>query len=124
MKSGNILVVYKNYDLIKKFANELRKNDYQIKLYINPYDVLLEYKPNYYDLLLFETRLTELSGFELYSILKKIDNVPACFITYLTSYYLGLIELYPDLDVNCFISPHLAEFKFIEIIKTKIKMQK
>ena len=83
MGGKTVLMVYNNYNLVKKFANELHKNNYSLEMYTDPNLALLNYIPNYFDLLLFEIRLSKISGFELYSIINKIENVPACFITHL-----------------------------------------
>src|SRR6188472_2906939 len=93
----NVLMVYHNYNLVKKFANELNKNNYRLEMYTDPNQALLNYIPNYFDLLLLEIRLSKISGFELYSIINKIENLPACFITNLASYYRSLRDIYPNI---------------------------
>ena len=36
-----VLMVYHNYNLVKKFANELYKNNYRLEMYTDPNQVLL-----------------------------------------------------------------------------------
>jgi len=117
-----VLMVYHNYNLVKKFANELYKNNYNLEIYAEPNEALLNYTPNHFDLLLFEIRLSKISGFELYSIINKIENVPACFITNLASYYRSLRDVYPNIDATCFISPMISPTAFIKIIQKKFVM--
>ena len=118
-----VLMVYHNYNLVKKFANELHKNNYRLEMYTDPNQALLNYIPNYFDLLLFEIRLSKISGFELYSIINKIENVPACFITNLASYYRSLTDIYPNVDATCFISPMISPTAFIKFIQKKFVMR-
>jgi DNA-binding response OmpR family regulator len=115
-----ILLVYNNYNLIKKFESELRRNNYRLKLYDNPQLALREYESNFFNLLLLETRLSNISGFEFYSIIKKIEKVPVCFFTNLTTYYRSLLEIHPNLDINCFISTTISLKDFNKIIENKI----
>ncbi len=117
VKTRRILLVYNNYDLIKKFDLELKKNGYHIKLYNDPEMALLDYVPYFFNLILLEIRLSKISGFEFYSAVKKIETIPTCFITNLTSYYKSLAEIYPGISANCFISTMISLDEFIRIIE-------
>ena len=120
MAEKTVLMVYNNYNMVKKFVNALHENSYRLEIYSDPHLALMNYIPNYFDLLLFEIRLSKMSGFELYSILNKIENVPACFITILASYYRSLMDVYPNIDVTCFISTLISPNAFIKSIQKKL----
>ena len=45
-----------------------------------------------------------MNGFELYQEMEKIDNkAKVCFITAFEVYYEALREIFPNLEVTCFI---------------------
>jgi hypothetical protein len=120
MDEKTVLLVYNNYNKVKKFVNALHENNYRLEMYSDPHLALIDYIPNYFDLFLFEVRLSKMSGFDLYFIINKIEHVPACFITILASYYRSLMNIYPNVDVTCFISPTLSPNAFIKTIQEKL----
>ena len=102
-----ILVVYKNYYIIKPFLSELTRVKIKMDIFSDPISALRNYVIGYYNLLLVETRLTHMSGFEFSSLISKIEKIKVCFITPMYLYYESLIEFRPNLSTNCFISPYI-----------------
>jgi two-component system, OmpR family, response regulator ChvI len=67
---------------------------------------LSSFKPIIYDLLLLDVKMPQINGFELYEKIKKIDSeVKACFITANEVYYESLREIFPTMDLDCYVKP-------------------
>ena len=52
----------------------LENRGYSLDTYSDPAAALLEFKPNYYDLLLLDYRMPNLNGLELFTRLREIDS--------------------------------------------------
>jgi PleD family two-component response regulator len=119
-KEKRILVVYKNYCLIEPLIAELSRVKIKLDVFSDPASALRNYVIRHYNLLLVETRLSQMSGFEFSSLITKIEKIGVCFITPMDSYYKSLIEFYPNLKTNCFISPYTSLENFKSIIMSKL----
>ena len=119
IKQKTVLIIYNNYD-VKDYVDTLRNNNILVLLYSDPILALKEYKPRFYDLILLETRLTTMSGFEFYSLVSKIESIPVCFLTNLSTYYSSLQNFYHDIDIGCFISLTHSADTFLELIQMKL----
>ena len=54
----------------------------QVYSYVNPVTALLEFKPNFYDLILIDVNMPMIDGFQLaHKLLQKDLNARICFIT-------------------------------------------
>jgi two-component SAPR family response regulator len=71
---------------------------------ITPIVALSEFKPNFCDLLLMDINIPNINGFELCQKILELDiNVRVCFITAGEANYEALRELYPNVNMRCFI---------------------
>jgi hypothetical protein len=62
--------------------------------------------------------LTKMNGFELYEQLKNIDDkVKVCFITAYEIYYRALRDLFPTIQVDCFIAKPIGKSELLSRIK-------
>jgi CheY-like chemotaxis protein len=65
---------------------------------------LLEFKSNFYDLLLLDISMSHMNGFELCEKMLAIDiNVKVCFMSSGKINREALREIYPAISVGCFI---------------------
>jgi two-component SAPR family response regulator len=67
---------------------------------------LSNFKAGLYDLLLFDIRMPNINGFELYEKMRKIDStVKICFLTASELFYeeYRTVDGYPSLDKEYFI---------------------
>jgi CheY-like chemotaxis protein len=65
---------------------------------------LSDFKPNFYDLLLVDSNMPHMNGFELCEKLLAIDiNVKVSFMSAGKINRQALREVYPSLSVGCFI---------------------
>jgi two-component system response regulator ChvI len=87
--------------------------------YTDPLDVLEDYKPGLYDLLLIDIAMPKMNGFELYDNIRKLDNkVKICFITASEMYYEEVRkQIFPESDVNCFIRKPVANEDLVQQVK-------
>jgi PleD family two-component response regulator len=78
-----ILVVDDNSDIVFTLRMGLESDPtMQVYSYGNPVTALLEFKPNFYDLLLIDVNMPLMDGFQLaHKLLQKDLNARVCFIT-------------------------------------------
>ena len=68
----------------------------------DPQDVLFNFKPRMYDLLLIDTRMPKMTGYELYKEIRKIDaEIKVIFLT--ASPFEVLQEVFPTFDKNYYV---------------------
>jgi two-component system aerobic respiration control sensor histidine kinase ArcB len=106
--SGNnrILLVDDEPDVIFTFKKGLEAHGFVVDAFKDPFLALSNFKPGTYDLLLLDVKMPQMNGFELYEKIKKIDSgVKACFITANEVYYESLREIFPTMDLDCYIKP-------------------
>ena len=96
-------------------------NDNKIKVdsFYDPFLALENFRPSLYDLLLINVSMPKMNGFELYYRVKALDNkVKVCFLTAGEMYYETIRrDVFPDLDVNCFIRKPIANKDLIKQVK-------
>ena len=67
------MVVDDEDDITTVFKLGLEKADLVVDAYTDPVLALSEYKPDIYDLLLFDIKMPKMDGFELYKKIKDIE---------------------------------------------------
>jgi two-component SAPR family response regulator len=83
---------------------------------------LSNFKAGWYDLLLLDILMPKMNGFELYQQLKNIDDkVKVCFITAYEIYYRALRDLFPTIEVDCFIAKPIGKKELVSRIKSELK---
>ena len=105
-----ILIIDDDADVTITFKAGIEENNNDPNTRIEVYtsndaiSALLEFRPNYYDLLLVDINLPQMNGFELGEKILAIDiNVRICFMSSLEINREGLREIYPSLSLGCFI---------------------
>ena len=64
-----------------------------------------------------------MNGFELYKEIEKVDGVvKVCFITAFEVYYEALREVFPSLEVECFIRKPIEIASLIKKIKNELSV--
>ncbi|MGA6988790.1 MAG: response regulator, partial [Nitrososphaeraceae archaeon] len=79
-----ILIVDDDSDITFTLRIGLENDDtaMQVYSYNNPVNALIDFKPNFYDLLLIDVNMPLMNGFELCEkLLQKDINVKVCFMT-------------------------------------------
>jgi DNA-binding response OmpR family regulator len=106
--SGNnrILLVDDEPDVIFTFKKGLEAHGFVVDAFKDPVLALSNFKPGTYDLLLLDVKMPQMNGFELYEKIKMLDSeIKACFITANEVYYESLREIFPTMDLDCYIKP-------------------
>ena len=119
-----ILIIDDDPDIVLTFKTGLESNGFEIDSYNDPLLALKNFKANFYDLLLIDIRMPNMTGFEFYQKISKIDNkAKVCFITAFEVYYRALLEKYGDLYQRCFIQKPISIDKLVRRIKTELNIQ-
>jgi CheY-like chemotaxis protein len=85
---NKILLVDDEPDITMAFRLILEKAGFIVETYQDPIAALSEFKPNSYDLVILDIKMSKMNGFELHTEMRKVDQqVKACFITAGEMYY-------------------------------------
>jgi DNA-binding response OmpR family regulator len=80
----------------------------------DPHDMLFNFKPGMYDLLLMDIRMPKMSGYELYKEIRKIDaKIKVIFLTASESFE-DFHKVFPTFDKNYYV---LKPIEIAELIK-------
>jgi two-component system, OmpR family, response regulator ChvI len=116
-----ILLVDDERDITIAFRMGLESNGFIVDTFNDPQGALSNFKAGLYDLLLIDIKMPKMNGFELYQEIEKIDNrVKVCFITAFEVYYKSLRELFPTMNVDCFIKKPITTDELVERISTEL----
>ena len=124
MRNKRILIVDDEKDITDTFkiALEQQKEGFEVITYNDPELALLQFKENWFDLLLLDIKMPKISGFELYRRLKEIDSKPkVCFITAFDVYYDEFKRVFPSLEVKCFLRKPISISELVEQVKLQFK---
>ena len=120
-----ILIVDDDAGITLAFKKGLEADEFKVDTFNDPLEALSNFKATMYDLLLLDVRMPKMNGFELYKELEKIDShVKVCFITAFEVYYEALREVFPSLEVECFIRKPIEIASLIKMIKNELNVSK
>jgi len=122
-----ILIVDDDADLTITFKaviedsnNDARKR-IEVHTSNNPAVALSEFKPDFYDLLLVDINMPNMSGFELSEKILAIDiNVKVCFMSTVEINREALREIYPTLSLGCFIRKPVTMDYLVKRIRSEL----
>jgi DNA-binding NtrC family response regulator len=118
-----ILVVDDNPDIVLTLRVGL-ESDPTIHVYgfDNPVTALVEFKPNFYDLLLIDVNMPLLDGFQLAQNLVRRDlNVRICFMTSGEINMEAAREVHPLKSIGCFIKKPITAEELIKRIRAELE---
>src|ERR687885_735709 len=120
-KKKRILLVDDEYDIALAFKISLENNGFTVDTFNDPEEALSNFKAGLFDLLLIDVKMPKMNGFELYEKIEKIDNkAKVCFITAFEVYYNSLRELFPTVEVDCFIKKPIRTDDLVERIMMEL----
>ncbi len=118
---GSILIVDDEIDITLAFKKGLENNGFMVDIYNDPVTALLNFKPDFYDLILVDVRMPKMNCFELYQEIEKVEKKSkVCFITAFEVYYHALREIFPTLEVGCFIRKPIEIDDLVKRINSEI----
>ena len=119
-----ILIVDDDADITTTLKLGIENADFTSKrigvhAYNDPRVALLEFKPNFYDLLLVDVNMPNMNGFELSKRILDIDiNVKICFMSAGQINRDALREIHPSISLGCFIrKPVTIDYLIDRIMK-------
>jgi DNA-binding NtrC family response regulator len=106
-----ILIVDDDIDLTSMF---------EVDTYNDPLLALQHFKPNSYGMALFDIRMPELDGFELYKKIHEKDyRIKVCFITAFEDYNDEFKQSFPELEeTKCFVRKPKAVEDLVKHVAT------
>jgi CheY-like chemotaxis protein len=123
-KHTKILIVDDDPNITSNFKVGLENRGFIVDIFNDPVQALSKFKNGAYDLILLDTRMSRMNGFEAYREIQKVDNnVKVCFITAFVTYYESLREIFPTAkDISCFIKKSIDIDKLVERIRAETKV--
>ena len=120
------MIVDASEDVNLTFKIVLSESDRRLRVqaFTDPVDVLREFKPDFYHLVIIDILLPNMNGFELYDKLRKLDSkVKICFMTTGSEIFLKefIKEALPESDPNCFIRKPIANEDLIKRLQEALK---
>ena len=120
--SKRILLVDDEPDVTTTFKMGLEGTGYKVDAFNDPAEALSKFKVVVYDLLLLDIKMPKMNGFQLYEELEKLDrNAKVCFITAFEVYYRSLRELFPQIEIDCFIKKPIETEELVKRIQAELQ---
>ena len=118
-----ILVIDDNPDIVFTLRVGLESDPtIQVDSFDSPVTALVEFKPNFYDLLLIDINMPLLDGFQLAQNLVRRDlNVRICFMTSGEINIDAAREVHPLKSIGCFIKKPITSGQLLERIKAELE---
>ena len=119
-----ILVVDDNSDIALTLRIGLEESDptMQVHSFDNPVNALLEFKPDFYDLLLIDVNMPLMDGFQLtQKLLQKDTNVRVCFMTSGEINMDAAREVHPLKSIGCFIKKPISTDQLVKRLKAELE---
>ena len=122
-KGKRIMVVDDESDLTLFYSMSLEYQGFKVEAFNDPRKALLNFKPDYYDLVVLDIKMPDMDGFELYNEILKIDSkANVCFLTASELYYKEFRDKeYNALDKDLFIRKPIANEELINVINRLIR---
>jgi two-component system, OmpR family, response regulator ChvI len=118
---NRILIVDDDHDIALAFGKGLENNGFKVNTFTDPTSALSEFKAGIYDLLLLDVKMPKMNGFELFAEMVKIDDkVKVCFITAYEVYYQALREVFPTLNIECFIRKPIEIAALVDKVREEL----
>jgi DNA-binding response OmpR family regulator len=125
-----ILIVDDNPDItitFKKALEEENRNDnngisFQVNTYNDPLLALIDFRPDFYDLMLVDINMPKMNGFEFSTRILELDVNPR--ICYMSSGLINqeaLREQYPTLSIGCFIKKPVTIEYLVRRVKAELE---
>ena len=122
-KQKKILVIDDNPDIVFTLRVGLESDPtMRVFGFDNPVTALVEFKPNFYDLLLIDVNMPLMDGFQLAQNLVRRDlNVKVCFMTAGEINMNAAREVHPLKSIGCFIKKPIASEQLLRRIRAELE---
>jgi len=119
-----ILVVDDNSDIAFTLRIGLEDSDptMTVHSFDNPVTALLEFRPDFYDLLLIDVNMPLMDGFQLtHKLLQKDVNVRVCFMTSGEINMDAAREVHPLKSIGCFIKKPISTEQLVKRVRAELE---
>ena len=121
---NKILIVDNEPDVNLTLKVALEDGGFRVDTFNDPMLALENFKARSYDLLILDIKMPNMSGFDLYREIKKVDNkVKVCFLTAGEMYYGTHQDIFDTLDADCFIRKPVENKELIERVNKIMNYQ-
>lgn len=104
LATKRLLIIDDEEDITSPLKTGLEKYGIDVDVSNNPVSALSNYKPGYYDLVILDIRMPNMDGFELYKVIRKLDNkTKICFWTAFEVAYEQFVKTFPTMNEQHFI---------------------
>jgi DNA-binding response OmpR family regulator len=94
---------------------------FEVYTYNDSLAALLEFKPDFYDLLLIDINMPYMDGFELCKKILELDvNVRVCFMSAGEVNHEAIREILPSINIGCFIKKPVTIDYLVKRIRTEL----
>ena len=129
LRKKRILIIDDHSDTTLTFKAGLESSstnnnnkEFEVYTYNDPLAAVLEFKPNFYDLLLIDINLPYMNGFELSEKILKLDvNVKVCFMSAGEVNHEAVREIHPSLNIGCFIQKPVTIDYLVKRVKAELE---
>jgi CheY-like chemotaxis protein len=99
-----LLIIDDEEDITSALKAGLERYGINVDVSNNPVLIFSNFKPGYYDLVILDIRMPNMDGFELYKVIRKLDNtIKICFWTAFEEAYEQFAKAFPTLSEQYFI---------------------
>src|SRR5919109_4981528 len=117
-----ILIVDDDPDMTLVFSLGLQDEGFNVYTYNDPLEALLQFRPNFYDLLLIDINMPKMNGIDLSIQILELDaNVKICFITAGEANIEVLMELYPTRSIGRYIKKPVTIEELVRRVKAELE---
>jgi DNA-binding response OmpR family regulator len=117
-----ILLVDDDPDITTSFSLSLEDTGlFEVETYNDSVKALFNFKANSYDFVLLDIKMPNMSGFELYDKIRKLDGgVKVCFISAFDPNSDELRDQFLSLKIECFIPKPIQIKELVKRIETEL----
>lgn len=104
-----LLLVDDEPDVLSSMKKGLEIQGYTVDGYTDSELALANFRPDTYHLLILDINMPKIDGFKLFQQLEKKDpKARVCFVTAYETYFEAFKEIFPDLDIGCFVKKPIS----------------
>lgn len=116
-----IMIVDDERDISAIFKSGLERNGFAVDVFNDPGQALAHFKPDQYDLLLLDVKMPEISGFELWAKIKKLDKkAKVCFVSAYEAQEEELKRYLPDEAEKCIVKKPVSMNDLVNAINKEL----
>lgn len=113
-----ILVVDDELDVNISLHMVLESNGFKVDSYSDPREVLQNFNPDVYGLIILDIKMPHLNGLALYRELKKIDHkAKICFLTAGEMFYGDYSDIFNSVGADGFMRKPIENQKLVERVR-------